>query len=155
MGPMSADSQWDAAVLAAQDHPHYVQGAAWAHAKAGSPWAIDRRTVAGVPVQLFQREAEGYGILQHLPRVSGIRPAMVPELTEALREGRGDAFSLKLEAYQPRVAMHQDVPGLPDDQFGCPSGHDARLDVARMQCHVMDRGQKGDRPPERRGKIQP
>lgn len=99
---MSAEPQWDAEVLASQDHPHFMQGAVWAGVKAGGPWAIEQRTIAGLPVQLFSREADGYGVLQHLPRVSGIRPSHVPELTEALREGSGDAFSLKLEAYQPR-----------------------------------------------------
>lgn len=101
---MSAEASWDALVLAAQDHPHFMQGEAWATAKAGGPWAIERRDAAGLPVQVFSREAEGFGVLQHLPRVSGIRPESVPALTEALREGRGDAFSLKLEAYQVRDA---------------------------------------------------
>lgn len=99
---MSAQPSWDAEVLAAQDHPHFMQGDAWAAAKAGGPWTIERREAAGLPVQLFEREVEGYGVLQHLPRVSGIRPDDVAELTTALRDNRGDAFSLKLEAYQPR-----------------------------------------------------
>ena len=43
-------------------------------------------------------------MLQHAPRVSGIRVEDVPALTEAFREQRGDAFSLKLELYQPRDA---------------------------------------------------
>ncbi len=101
--PMS-EQRWDQSVLAWQDHPHYVQGSAWAAAKAGGPWTIEQRDVAGRAVQVFSREATGFGVLQHAPRVSGIRVEDVPALTEAFREQRGDAFSLKLELYQPRDA---------------------------------------------------
>lgn len=96
------EQRWDARILAWQDHPHFMQGSAWAAAKAGGPWAIHQREVAGRAVQVFEREAEGFGLLQHAPRVSGIRPGDVPALTESFRAQRGDAFSLKLETYQPR-----------------------------------------------------
>lgn len=102
-GATSVDGgDWDTRVLAAQPHPHFMQGDAWARAKAGGPWALERREVAGLPVQVFSREADGFGVLQHLPRVSGVTPALVPALTEQLRADAGGAFALKLEAYQPR-----------------------------------------------------
>jgi serine/alanine adding enzyme len=93
---------WDQRILAWQDTPHYVQGSAWAAVKAGGPWSVEQREVAGRAVQVFSREAAGFGVLQHAPRVSGIRAEDVPALTEAFREQREDAFSLKLEGYQPR-----------------------------------------------------
>jgi len=100
----SGERDWDQRVLAWQDHPHFMQGSAWAAAKADGPWVIERREVAGRAVQVFSREAEGFGVLQHAPRVSGIRAADVPALTDAFRAQRGEAFSLKLEVYQPRDA---------------------------------------------------
>ena len=46
--------------------------------------------------------AEGYGVFQHLPRVSGVGPADIGPLTERIRAERGTAFATKIEVHQPR-----------------------------------------------------
>ncbi|QTX04471.1 lipid II:glycine glycyltransferase FemX [Agromyces archimandritae] len=97
-------SPWDEQVIGAHSSPHFMQSESWAEAKRAGPWELERRRFAGHPVQVFARHAEGFGLLQHLPRVSGITPEAVPDLTEAVREGRGEAFAAKIEVYQPRDA---------------------------------------------------
>ncbi len=64
---------------------------------------VDRREAAGLPVQLFEREAEGFGLPQHLPRVSGISAVERSRAHGGARARAGATrFSLKLEAYQVR-----------------------------------------------------
>ncbi|MGO7984317.1 hypothetical protein ACC691_41545, partial [Rhizobium johnstonii] len=72
-------SAWDAAVLERQTTPHFMQSLAWGTFKEPGAWSVARRHIgeSGFPVQSFEREAEGYGLLQHLPRVSGLAAADV------------------------------------------------------------------------------
>jgi serine/alanine adding enzyme len=96
---------WDERVLAAHTSPHFMQSSTWESIRSGGPWAVSRRdlgTDRDYPVLLFERNAEGFGILQHLPRVSGLAPADIAPLTERIRAGRGTAFATKIEVYQPR-----------------------------------------------------
>lgn len=96
---------WDDRILATHSLPHFMQSTTWEHVRSGSPWRVIRRDL-GVknefPVLVFEREATGFGTLAHLPRVSGIRPADVPGLTERIRAEHGTAFATKIEVHQPR-----------------------------------------------------
>ncbi len=96
---------WDERVLARHSLPHFMQSTTWASIKSGGPWRASRRDLgvgADFPVLVFEREAEGFGTLEHLPRVSGIAPADVASLTERIRAGCGAAFATKIEVHQPR-----------------------------------------------------
>jgi len=96
---------WDERVLAAHSLPHFMQSTTWASTRDAGPWQATRRDLGVAdefPVLVFEREAEGFGTLQHLPRVSGIAPADVAGLTERIRARRGTAFATKIEVHQPR-----------------------------------------------------
>jgi len=96
---------WDERVLAAHTSPHFMQSSTWESIRSGGPWAVSRRhlgTDRDYPALLFERDAEGFGILQHLPRVSGLAPADIAPLSERIRAERGTAFATKIEVYQPR-----------------------------------------------------
>ena len=96
---------WDDRILAAHTLPHFMQSSTWARIRSGGPWDASRRNLRidrNYPVLAFERHAEGLGILQHLPRVSGLEPADIRPLTERVREDRGHAFATKIEVYQPR-----------------------------------------------------
>lgn len=98
---------WDEHILARHSLPHFMQSTTWANIRAGGPWRPSRRdlgTGTEFPVLVFQRHAEGFGTLEHLPRVSGIAPADVASLTDRVRAGRGAAFATKIEVHQPRDA---------------------------------------------------
>ncbi|WP_448810321.1 lipid II:glycine glycyltransferase FemX [Agromyces bauzanensis] len=96
---------WDERVLAAHAHPHFMQSSTWEAIRSGGPWTVSRRglgTERDYPVLVFERNAEGFGTLQHLPRVSGLTPDDIGPLTERIRAERGTAFATKIEVYQPR-----------------------------------------------------
>lgn len=96
---------WDDRILAAHALPHFMQSSTWEQVRSDGPWAVSRRalgTERDLPVLAFERHAEGFGTLQHLPRVSGLAPADVPALTERIRAERGAAFATKIEVHQPR-----------------------------------------------------
>lgn len=96
---------WDERVLASHSLPHFMQSTTWARVREGGPWRASRRDLgvgSEFPVLVFLREAEGFGTLEHLPRVSGITPADVPSLTDRIRAGRTSAFATKIEVHQPR-----------------------------------------------------
>jgi len=108
-GGIPVEQDWDDLVLTRQGAAHFMQSEAWADAKAGTPWLVRRlgaSTAPGegsaIPVQLFGRRVPGLGRLVHAPRLAGVRPASVPELTENLRRaaGRG-SFAIKAEFFQP------------------------------------------------------
>jgi serine/alanine adding enzyme len=96
---------WDDRVLAAHSSPHFMQSSTWESIRTGGPWAVSRRglgTERDYPVLVFERHAEGFGTLQHLPRVSGLAPADIAPLTERVRAERGTTFATKIEVHQPR-----------------------------------------------------
>jgi serine/alanine adding enzyme len=96
---------WDERVLASHSLPHFMQSTTWAGIREGGPWRASRRdlgTGAELPALAFLREAEGFGILEHFPRVSGIAPADVASITDRIREERGSAFATKIEVHQAR-----------------------------------------------------
>ena len=96
---------WDDRVLGAHTLPHYMQSSTWARTRADGPWSVSQRDLGldrSHPVLSYERDAEGFGTLQHLPRVSGLEPADIPRLTQRLRADRGAAFATKIEVHQPR-----------------------------------------------------
>jgi serine/alanine adding enzyme len=96
---------WDDRVLATHSSPHFMQSAAWAEAKHGGPWKVSRRCLGldrEYPVQVFERAVDRFGVLAHLPRVSGLRVDDVAALTERIRHEHPHAFAAKVEIYQPR-----------------------------------------------------
>lgn len=104
--PASGDgAAWDAEVLAAQPHAHYMQSAAWARTRAGSPWSTlrDRVPVGAdtLPVQIFARTAPIAGTIYHLPRITGVTTETVAALTERARGYPKDVFAAKVEVFQP------------------------------------------------------
>ncbi|WP_172979637.1 lipid II:glycine glycyltransferase FemX [Agromyces agglutinans] len=97
--------EWDEQVLAAHSAPHFMQSRAWAGIRSGGPWRVAPLEAADgvpVPVLAYERTVDGSGSLRHLPRISGITPALVPALTAAVGESGGSAFATKVELYQPR-----------------------------------------------------
>ena len=101
----SVDVAWDDRIASAHGAPHYMQGSTWHAIRDAGPWAVSRRelgTARDYPVLMFERPADGFGLLAHLPRVSGITAADVAPLTERIRDDRGDAFATKIEVFQPR-----------------------------------------------------
>lgn len=96
---------WDERVLAAQTTPHFMQSSTWEAIRSGGPWKVTRRglgTERDYPVLIFERHADEFGTLAHLPRVSGLAAADVGPLTERIRAERGMAFATKIEVHQPR-----------------------------------------------------
>lgn len=96
---------WDDRVLASQSAPHFMQSSTWEAVRSAGPWRVSRRGLGvdrDFPVLVFERLAEGFGLLAHLPRVSGLGPADVPWFTERVRAERGTAFATKVEVHQPR-----------------------------------------------------
>ena len=97
---------WDDRVLGAHTMPHFMQSSTWEGLRASGPWHVSRRglgTDRDYPVLVFERLAEGFGLFQHLPRVSGLAPADIAPLTERIRAERGTAFATKIEVHQPRA----------------------------------------------------
>jgi lipid II:glycine glycyltransferase (peptidoglycan interpeptide bridge formation enzyme) len=96
---------WDDRVLATHSVPHFMQSSTWEAVRSNGPWHVARRTL-GIerdhPVLVFERLADGFGTLQHLPRVSGITADDLPALTDRIRAERGTAFATKIEVCQPR-----------------------------------------------------
>ncbi len=96
---------WDDRILAAHTSPHFMQSSTWQAIRVGGAWTVHRSdlgTDRDYPVLVFERDAEGFGTLQHLPRVSGLAPDDVAGLTERIRAERGAAFATKVEVHQPR-----------------------------------------------------
>lgn len=96
---------WDDRVLTAHSAPHFMQSSTWETVRSRGPWHVHRRGLGidrDYPVLVFERLATGYGLFQHLPRVSGIEPGDVGALTERIRAERGTAFATKIEVHQPR-----------------------------------------------------
>ncbi|HEY6800393.1 MAG TPA: peptidoglycan bridge formation glycyltransferase FemA/FemB family protein [Agromyces sp.] len=96
---------WDDRILAAHTSPHFMQSSTWQAIRTGGAWTVHRSdlgTDRDYPVLVFERDAEGFGTLQHLPRVSGLAPDDVAGLTERIRAERGAAFATKVEVHQPR-----------------------------------------------------
>ena len=99
---------WDDRVLATHTIPHFMQSSTWEAVRSGGPWHVTRRGLGvehDYPALVFERVADGFGILEHLPRVSGLTPDDVPALSERIRADRGTAFATKIEVYQPRDEM--------------------------------------------------
>lgn len=96
---------WDDRILDSHSLPHFMQSTTWASIRAGGPWRPAKQGLGSddeLPMLAFEREAEGFGTLQHLPRVSGITPEGVGVLTERVRTEHGPAFATKIEVHQPR-----------------------------------------------------
>ena len=96
---------WDDRVLAGQSAPHFMLSSTWEAVRSAGPWRVSRRGLGvdrDFPVLVFERLAEGFGLLAHLPRVSGLGPADVPWFTERVCAERGTAFATKVEVHQPR-----------------------------------------------------
>ena len=96
---------WDERVLGTHSTPHFMQSSTWEAVRSRGPWHVHRRglgTQRDYPVLVFERLVPGYGLFQHLPRVSGLEPADVGPLTERVRDERGTAFATKIEVHQPR-----------------------------------------------------
>lgn len=103
---------WDDRVLGAHTTPHFMQSSTWEAVRAAGPWHVTRRglgTERDYPVLVFERLAEGFGLFQHLPRVSGLAPADVAPLTDRIRDERGTAFATKIEVHQPREAALEEA----------------------------------------------
>lgn len=96
---------WDDRILDAHTIPHFMQSSTWGRFRQGGPWTVSERDLGlerSHPVLSYERDAEGFGTLQHLPRVSGLEPADIAPLTKRLGADRGTAFATKIEVYQPR-----------------------------------------------------
>ncbi len=106
---------WDDRVLATHTTPHFMQSSTWETVRTGGPWHVSRRGLGverDYPALVFERLAEGFGILQHLPRVSGISPADVPRPERA--DPGGARPRLRDEdrgAPAARRDAHRGVPG--------------------------------------------
>lgn len=100
----STPGTWDGEVIGRQDPPHFMQSEAWGRFKEPGPWEVShlRLGASAFPVQAFARDADGYGRLLHLPRVSGLAEADVADFTAGVAASRGDAFTVKLELFQRR-----------------------------------------------------
>ena len=102
-----AQTEWDEAVLASQDYPHFMQSAAWGEFKTGSGWTPTHeylRDSEGAHVfalQEFNRNAFGMGNLIHAPRVSGITTDNLQAITDHAQSfARGKNLAFKIETYQ-------------------------------------------------------
>lgn len=96
---------WDDRVLSTHSLPHFMQSSTWARVRTGGPWQVTRRELGSggeLPALVYERNVEDVGILQHLPRLSGLCPDGVEAFTERLRAERGAAFASKVEVHQPR-----------------------------------------------------
>ena len=96
---------WDDRVLASQSAPHFMQSSTWEAVRSAGPWRVSRRGLGierDFPVLVFERLAEGFGLLAHLPRVSGLGPADVPWFTERVRAERGTAFAWTISSLTKR-----------------------------------------------------
>lgn len=96
---------WDDRVVSSHDLPHFMQSSTWERARTGGPWQVVHRelgTGGELPVLVYERHVEGFGVLEHLPRLSGISPDRVEAFTERVRAERGGAFASKVEVHQPR-----------------------------------------------------
>lgn len=105
--PETDIADWDARVLRAHDSPHFMQSASWAQTRRSSPWAVTPHTFdlgRDYPAAIFERRADGHGVLQYIPRVSGLEPDDVTAFTRQVRAiaSASNAFATKLEFYQPR-----------------------------------------------------
>lgn len=103
-GDKEAEQAWDKELLRLKIDPDYMQSSAWAQSKLGGPWHPTRlKMVAGkhqLPIQVFSRSIPGLGKLHYAPQVTGVMPAILPELTKQVRDNyRGLAF--KLSPYMP------------------------------------------------------
>ncbi len=95
---------WDANVLAAQPHTHYMQSSAWAETREGTAWTPRRDVVptadGELPIQLFERKAPLVGSLYFIPRVSGLTVETVQAITERAKSYPKNVFGVKLETFQ-------------------------------------------------------
>lgn len=153
---------WDERVLAAHTSPHFMQSSTWESIRSEGPWAVSRRdlgTDRDYPVLLFERGAEGFGILHHLPRVSGLAPADIAPLTERIRAVRGTAFATKIEVYQPRdealVAAFESCGWLPTraSQYRHTVVVDTATSEEEMLAGMKKRARSEIRVAERNGVV--
>lgn len=102
-----ARTEWDEAVLASQNYPHFMQSAAWGEFKTGSGWVPEHEYVRDahgshvIALQEFHRKAFGLGTLIHAPRVSGVTTDNLEAITahaKSFENGKNLAF--KIETYQ-------------------------------------------------------
>jgi serine/alanine adding enzyme len=96
---------WDDRVIASHSLPHFMQSSTWERVQAGGPWHVVRRELGSGrehPALVYQRQVEEVGLLEHVPRLSGIGPDDVEAFTERVRAERGAAFASKVEVHQPR-----------------------------------------------------
>src|SRR5688572_1893628 len=94
-----AATEWDARVVSSHSLPHYMQSSTWERVRAGGPWRAVRRELGSgreLPALVYERHVEEVGILEHLPRLSGLGPDDVAGFTERIRAGRGAAFASKV-----------------------------------------------------------
>jgi serine/alanine adding enzyme len=96
---------WDDRVITSHSLPHFMQGSTWERVQTGGPWHVVRRELGSGrehPALVYQRHVEEVGVLEHVPRLSGLGPGDVEAFTERVRAERGAAFASKVEVYQPR-----------------------------------------------------
>ena len=153
---------WDDRVLAAHSCPHFMQSSTWESIRSGGPWAASRRGLGAerdYPVHVFERHAEGFGTLQHLPRVSGIAPADIATLTERIRAERGTAFATKIEVHQPRdetlIAAFESTGWLPTraSQYRHTVVVDTAMSEEEIFASMKKRARSEIRVAERNGVI--
>lgn len=96
---------WDDRVVSSHSLPHFMQSSTWERVRTGGPWHVVRREFGGereLPALVYQRHVEDVGVLEHLPRLSGLGPDDIEAFTERVRAERGAAFASKVEVHQPR-----------------------------------------------------
>ncbi|WP_307038636.1 lipid II:glycine glycyltransferase FemX [Agromyces ramosus] len=98
-------AEWDDRVLSSHSRPHFMQSSTWERVRTAGPWHVVRREFGSGrehPALVFERHVEGVGVLEHVPRLSGLGPGDVEAFTDRVRAERGVAFASKVEVYQPR-----------------------------------------------------
>jgi serine/alanine adding enzyme len=96
---------WDDRVVSSHSLPHFMQSSTWERVRTGGPWRVVRRELGNErehPALVYERHVEDVGVLQHVPRLSGLGPDGVEAFTERVRAERGAAFASKVEVHQRR-----------------------------------------------------
>jgi lipid II:glycine glycyltransferase (peptidoglycan interpeptide bridge formation enzyme) len=153
---------WDDRVLAAHSSPHFMQSSTWEKVRSGGPWRVSRRglgTERDYPALVFERHAEGFGTLEHLPRVSGLAARDIAPLSERIRAERGLAFASKIEVHQPRdetlIAAFESCGWLPTraSQYRHTVIVDTAMSEDEMLARMKKRARSEIRVAERNGVV--
>jgi lipid II:glycine glycyltransferase (peptidoglycan interpeptide bridge formation enzyme) len=101
---LSQSFELDPEVLRTQTNPHFMQSDAWGSFKTSSAWTPGTISAgnASIALRSYTREADGFGTLIHLPRVSGITVDNAAAFSAGIKAHKSDAYAIKLEIYQPR-----------------------------------------------------